>query len=522
MESVIKKEQNQSRFEPLVKLEEHQRRTFNGNWSEEDLEGVDSAFIDDPADSDGKKPSKREIAKKRHQNLSEAELKLGGISFAKHKIRNLRGVPSCRYCDTIFATKADKKQHVCKYLQCDEKNFICRFCGKERSKATFSNHVHEAVECQYCGKKILNPRNMKLHIQKKHKGESYIPPKERSSQDLENYLKQKVIEEAEIYAKREKIKQDEYLIRIKQLREKYSKRNVRYQCDLCGSCYSSHKTLEYHMNMHLNIPYLICENCGIQLFSPSGAKKHSCNKKEGSVHRTINSRYCRYCNVQFSSSIEKKNHKCEYQIDKRNKVCRVCRKVIPKSSFNHHLETHSEDLVACDVCSRVFSNKRCLKVHMLTHKEDKPYHCDQCTETFISKRCLEYHKRFHGEKLEKTFKCEYCFTTLCSEFSLKNHIQRKHSVSAICEICKFECQTKESLKEHLKSYHDPFFCAVCNKSFALPRYLKAHEKTHFQDESPRVTCPICSKQLLIKKIKSHVFRLHPEHFNEWQELNPNY
>lgn len=464
-ESVSKS--NQSKLEPQVKVEEN-HRTFYGSWSEED-DDFDIYEVEDP---EGEKPSRRKKTKERHQNLSEAELKLGGIAFAKHKIRNLRGVPSCRYCDTIFATMADKKQHVCKYLQCDEKNFICRFCGKERSKATFSNHVHEAVECQYCGKKILNPRNMKLHIQNKHKGESYIPPKERSIEELDNYLKQKMKEEAEIYAKREKIKQDEYQNRIKQLREKYNKKNIRYQCDLCGNCYSSHKSLEYHMNMHLNIPYSICENCGIQVFSPLGAKKHSCNKKFDDPVK--NSRYCRYCNIQFDSTAVKKNHQCEYQIDKRNKICRLCRKVIPKSSFNHHIETHSEEFVSCEVCSRQFSNKRCLKVHILTHSEDKPFHCDQCPETFISKRCLEYHKRFHGEKLEKTFKCEYCFTTLCSEFSLKNHIQRKHSVSAICEICKVECQTKELLKEHIKSSHNPFECSVCSKSFALPRYLKVN------------------------------------------------
>lgn len=466
MESVVKEEK---RLEPLVKIEKYPGNTFNGNWSDENPDDQN----DDFDGSDDTKLSRRERARQRREGLSEAELRLGGIAFAKHKIRNLRGVPCCRYCDTIFATVVDKKKHVCKYLQCDPKNFICRFCFKERSKATFSNHVHEAVECQYCGKKILNPRNMKLHIQKKHQGEKYIPPKERSTEDLEKYLKQKEFEEAEIHAKREQIRQDEYLSRIKKLRENYSKKNIRYQCDLCGHRYSSHKTLEFHMNMHLNIPFAICENCGLQFFSPSGAKNHSCNRDRDD-HRSIDSRHCRYCNNQFSSSLEKKSHNCEFQIDQKHKICRVCRKIIPKSSFNHHMETHSEELVYCEVCNRQFSNKRCLKVHMLTHKEDKPFHCDQCPETFISKRCLEYHKRFHGEKLEKTFKCEYCFTTLCSEFSLKNHIQRKHSLAALCEICKAECATKESLKEHIKSSHNPFPCSVCSKSFMLPRYLKVN------------------------------------------------
>lgn len=461
-------ESKSDKFEPLIKIEENLEKTFDGNWSEEDDEDINYAIEES---GDDKKLSRREKAKLRREKLSKAEVRLGGIAFATHKIRNLRGLPSCRYCDKIFATMADKKKHVCKYLQCDEKNFICRFCFKERSKATFSNHVHEAVECQYCGKKILNPRNMKLHIQKKHKGEKFIPPKERSSKDLEKYLKEKEIEEAEIYEQREKIRQDEYLNRIKQLREKYSKKYVRYQCDLCNNRYSSHKSLEYHMNMHLKIPFYICENCGLQFYSPSGAKNHSCNKNFDD-HRSIDTRYCRYCNIRFNSSIEKKIHKCEYQIDTKLKICRICGKVIPKSSFNHHIEIHSQELIYCEVCNRQFSNKRCLRVHMVTHREDKPYHCDQCPETFITKRCLEYHKRFHGEKLEKTYKCSQCFTSLCSEFSLKNHIQKKHSLVATCEICKIEFPTRESLKDHIKSSHDPFQCTVCSKSFTLPRYLK--------------------------------------------------
>lgn len=466
VDTIFVNELSTTTAESFVKIEEKKaQKTFDGNWSndyddDEEINHINSSL------------TRRERAIKRKENLSDVERRIGGIALAKHKIRNLRGVPSCRYCDSIFPTKAEKRKHVCKYLQCDEKNFICRFCGKERSKATFSNHVHESLECQYCGRKILNPRNMKLHIEKKHKGENYKPPRERKQEDLEAYLKQKEKEEGEVYAQREQIRLEEYNNRIRKLRENYGKKNLRYHCDLCGNQYAGKKSLEYHMNMHLNIPLTICENCGISIFTPSGIKSHSCHLHSKKDHRTIDTRYCRYCNITFLSSIEKKNHKCEYQIDNRNKICRFCRKTIPKSSFNHHMEIHTDDLIFCDICNKQFSNKRCLKVHMLIHQEDKPFQCESCSERFINKRNLEYHKRFHGEKLEKSFKCEHCFTTLCSEFSLKNHIQRKHTSSAICEICKTVFDSRELLKEHIKSTHEPFQCSICAKRFALPRYLK--------------------------------------------------
>jgi hypothetical protein len=96
----------------------------------------------------------------------------------RHKMRQLTGKTACKYCDTVFKSKESLKVHDCKYLQCDPKNFICRICDKELSKKTFSNHLHETLDCQYCNKKFVNPRNLKNHIKNMHKGEKFVPPKQ--------------------------------------------------------------------------------------------------------------------------------------------------------------------------------------------------------------------------------------------------------------------------------------------------------------------------------------------------------
>jgi uncharacterized Zn-finger protein len=87
-------------------------------------------------------------------------------------------------------------------------------------------------------------------------------------------------------------------------------------------------------------------------------------------------------------------------------------------------------------------------------------------------------------------------------------------------LCKLEFATRELLKNHLDLSHEPSVCTVCSKTFTLPRYLKMHEKLHFEDSTARVQCPVCSKLLGMKNIKSHVFRHHPEQFETWHQANP--
>ena len=156
---------------------------------------------------------------------------------------------------------------------------------------------------------------------------------------------------------------------------------------------------------------------------------------------------------------------------------------------------------------------------MTTHSGNKPYKCKLCAESFINKVVLDRHMRFHGASV-KCFRCEFCFKELSTQTSLQSHLQRVHKPTAQCELCKIEFSNREQLKHHMTDAHEPSVCQICNKSFTLPRYLKMHEKLHFDDSSPRVQCMVCSKFLTIKNIKSHVFRKHPDEFEAWQQTNP--
>lgn len=144
-------------------------KTFDGKWSSDEGDDVE----DLSEDKDTPAPSNKRIQKK-SPNPSSARK-----NFWSHKFRSLAGKHACKYCDSIFASKVMQRMHFCRYLKCDPKNFICRICNKELSRKTFSNHLHETLDCQYCGKSFVNPRNMKSHIENKHKHERFIPPKKK-------------------------------------------------------------------------------------------------------------------------------------------------------------------------------------------------------------------------------------------------------------------------------------------------------------------------------------------------------
>lgn len=140
--------------------------------------------------------------------------------------------------------------------------------------------------------------------------------------------------------------------------KKEIKAKIPFECDLCGNKITKYENLKYHMNMHLKIPYAVCTMCGAQCFSPSGWKKHSCFRQSHHPIKTIDSLYCRYCNNRFPSAMEKKTHKCDFQIDKFTKICRICKKNVSKNSFNHHMQTHSQDVHCCQVRKWDFGYQR--------------------------------------------------------------------------------------------------------------------------------------------------------------------
>jgi hypothetical protein len=411
------------KFEPKVEISEPPDKTFDGNWSDDDNDHFNQSI--DDFEFEIPKPKQRSRSRKIDADNLESRINLG-----KHKLRSLVGKLACKYCDTLFSSRGEKDLHACKYLQCKNKNnFICRFCNKELSKQSFSNHVHEATECQYCGRKILNPRNMKLHIQKKHKNAKYIPPKERNVQE---YIKEKVEEEKRILE-----------IRGELSGSSVKKEKKRYECDLCGRYIASLFSLRFHMKLHLGIPHFVCPICGEKFFTPTGMKNHNCIRRQSRPKkdfRIADARYCKFCETSFATMDQNKKHICK-NLDPDHAtsfVCRYCGGSIKKSSFRRHMVIHKYkldhnrstffyDTGYCRVCDTRFPSFEANKAHFCKYNnlEDPKMVICRCCGKSVGKNGFNRHMETHAGI---DWVCELCDKKLKTERALNWHKKKKHAM----------------------------------------------------------------------------------------------
>ena len=105
----------------------------------------------------------------------------------------------------------------------------------------------------------------------------------------------------------------------------------------------------------------------------------------------------------------------------------------------------------CDICSKVFTEKRTLLRHIATAHNNKSYDCILCKKSFKRKDCLRRHQ-------------------------LSIH-SRTYEVS--CSKCEKKIAKKDNLKKHMK------FCCVwkqCSKNFETIKELKDHNCTNMSDK----------------------------------------
>ena len=274
--------------------------------------------------------------------------------------------------------------------------------------------------------------------------------------------------------------------------------NETFKCNVCNKVLASLRTLRAHVkNIHGDEVGAKCHKCLKMLASSTRLKTHLkiCQKN-------IQLK-CELCNEAFRTSKGLKTHMLDHS-EKFNFQCHLCTdEYKTEESLKRHLMvTHApKGNFTCPHCSKPFKIELLFSQHVRkcqrSKKEKKSYQCNLCLKSFCSEKAVRNHKSSFHEGL-RNFACTKCEKTYTDNTPLRKHMQTVHTVkgSFECKECKKMFENAVKLDAHNYRSHvtkdDKIKCRFCNK--ALHKYsIKYHEQAHIDYDAEKFKCEKCSR-----------------------------
>lgn len=194
-------------------------------------------------------------------------------------------------------------------------------------------------------------------------------------------------------------------------------------CDHCGKGFQRQYLLSKHIkDAHEQSGYK-CRHC-----SKSFQREHQWRYHELSVHKERKFK-CKECGASFYGHNQKVQH-----LRTVHKVgcvkCDLCDKQFPVLSqlVYHKKRVHlKEKNCVCGVCGRSFFSESGLKLHMVSHGDEKPFECRFCKKAFARRTNLVVHERIHTN--DKRCVCKVCGEAFIQTASLKLHMKKHWAAS---------------------------------------------------------------------------------------------
>ncbi|KAG4073198.1 hypothetical protein HA402_002587 [Bradysia odoriphaga] len=259
-----------------------------------------------------------------------------------------------------------------------------------RGRLKLKNSVERKdIKCLDCGETFTSSKFLKSHIQNVH---SHVPTVTRKRREKRSEPRLCPICGKSFNAKNENGYQkhmfhhDPSIGKIKF-----------YQCELCDRKFLGKRSLEEHINFHLNI------------------RKYQCEVET--------------CKKSFIYEQSYKNHK-KLHLGK-DFECSLCGKqFITSTNLKYHLTRAHQGVkkYACDQCDKSYFTLQHLKVHQLSHLEKKAYTCDVCNRGITHYASLLSHMLLHTGK---PFQCDHCNMAFTHRWRFGKHLADRHSIFEI-------------------------------------------------------------------------------------------
>lgn len=208
----------------------------------------------------------------------------------------------------------------------------------------------------------------------------------------------------------------------------------------------------------------------------------------------------------------------------RDHTCDVCgRRFSEAYNLRIHKMTHTDEKPhRCQECGKGFRQLNKLRIHSVTHTEDRPHQCDICGKGFRYANYLSVHRRLHTG--EKPYPClaDSCDLTFHSVHARRIHMKLRHpeervqeqtsSLSYTCPVCGRVLTDQCYLSTHLKRHYNQRDHACphpeCGKRFFSASELKHHQIAHSQLRP--FGCPLCGARFLRKSNCKQHLKVHGE------------